>query len=69
MKITLRDMFWLILVIAILCAAWVRDRSQQAAFKTALRLERTEHQKTAAFLTNQLTRLTAKIYELENTMP
>ncbi|WP_425615807.1 hypothetical protein NA78x_005738 [Anatilimnocola sp. NA78] len=65
MKVTLRDLFWLTLVVAILCGAWVRDRSQQSKFQSEVQKQREGFQRTVATLTSHINRLATANYQLE----
>jgi len=72
MKLNLRDFFWLILVAAIICGAWVRDGMHRRQFKSQAEQHRQdvanlnqEWAKTASQLGDEMTRLTGENYHLK----
>ncbi|WP_425613637.1 hypothetical protein NA78x_003472 [Anatilimnocola sp. NA78] len=65
MKVTLRDLFWLTLLVAVLCGAWVRDRSQQSKFQIDMQKKQKACLLNIAALTAQINRLTTEKFNLE----
>jgi hypothetical protein len=73
MKLTLRDLFWLMLVVAMICAAWIRDRSQQQQLqaqaeqhKQRIAKLRQEWASNTTKLTDQIRKLASENHQLKN---